>query len=538
MAPRRAPGVLAVAVAVAAALALLHLGLLRDLPLGLDLHVHDEALYHAQGQALLRGEIDARTWAWAPVLSACHALILLVPLGGLHPCDAVLFASTGLYTLGFWLVLRGVAGASAGGRLAAVLLACLLCCAWPTLLRQGMAATPSVYWFTGGLAQVAIALLLRGRLVPGLLGFALAGLNRPEAALWLMAGGAVLLVPRWRNAAPRGLPVLALALGAALLASHAGNPEGRARAWLAFRQHYAMGRAEREPVPEREAAGRAFFFPAARIEAEFGAADSILAALRANPGAVARHVAHNAALLPAQLGELAVAPARGGWLWWLAGLPLAGLLLAGLLGRPGVARCVRGEGRAVPWLIAALVGVPVALLVRPRTELLQALLLPAAAALVGIVRRAESRPWHRAAGGVEPLIPLLLAALAWAWAAPFGTRASYGLETRVAVEALRAEPRDGGPARTLLAPHGRYLPALAGCPEVEGLDLLATAEAGAPGADSLDALLGRAPDLLLVSLSALGLPAVGERLRAEVAHEERWAVAWLSPVAVLYRRLP
>jgi hypothetical protein len=225
----------------------------------------------------------------------------------------------------------------------------------------------------------------------------LAGYVRPEfylAFLLCCLAGGVALVRAWLRW-PGSRPVLAAAAlpviaGAAALGWGLGVPLGDSRSFYAFMQHYAVNTARARHLP-----GNPWVRFADIFRADFGSAGTFAQALRANPRAVAGHVAANAGALPGAFLDT-VMPDLELSRQMFAGLclVLAAAVVVAALGYRLLSRRAPADGRqsrALALVQLGLLLVPVlaaSLLVAPRAHYL----MPAAAVLLALFGAGLSAP--------------------------------------------------------------------------------------------------------------------------------------------------
>ncbi len=226
---------------------------------------------------------------------------------------------------------------------------------------------------TGSALVVAFALLAAGG--GGRVGVAVAILAcgvwiRPEFAPVVLL--AVLVFVRSWRAEPRWLvPTIVVVAGFAAYSAVVPARESNRLFW-AFGQHYQwtqydLGQSADEPF-------RSDWRPV--LERDFGEADSVLGAMRTNPSAFTRHIAHNIAIIPRELLR-ALAPGRRESLIVVPCVLFAVTLAAAAF---GLARDRRGFMERLghsrqTWSIAACsVGVlALGIVIRPRWDTLFAL---------------------------------------------------------------------------------------------------------------------------------------------------------------------
>jgi hypothetical protein len=254
------------------------------------------------------------------------------------------------------------------------------------LLLLGTAAAVRLRPLPWAVAGLALTLLLAGYLRPEFyLAFLLCCLVAGVAWAW-----AWLRRPRSRPAlVGSGLLVVS---GAAALGWGLGVPLGDSRSFYAFMQHYAVRIARVKRLPGNPWVHFADFFGA-----DFGSARTFAEALRANPRAVAGHVAANAGALPGAFLETLTPDldlsrqAFAGLCLLLAAAAVLALAALGsrLLGGPAPAAGRRSLALASGLLVLVLVPVlAAALLIAPRSHYL----MPAAAVLLAVAGAGLSAP--------------------------------------------------------------------------------------------------------------------------------------------------
>ena len=142
----------------------------------LDLHAWDEAIYYRQGVDLWKGHLDGYFLAWGPGLSFAYAILSCLPLGGYHPCDAMLLLVVAGSTVALWWAARAYLPT-----IAAQGMAIWWAAITPSLVDAGPMAQTSIYLFVATLTFASLGCLARGRLVLAIGLLAYAGLTRPES---------------------------------------------------------------------------------------------------------------------------------------------------------------------------------------------------------------------------------------------------------------------------------------------------------------------------------------------------------------------
>ncbi|MEZ5989312.1 MAG: hypothetical protein R3F30_09355 [Planctomycetota bacterium] len=335
-----------------------------------DIHPADEIYYLCRGRWLLEGRWWHLEPAWGPVYSICYGVLDLLTVNGLQAMDFMVGLRVIGSTLALYWVFRALTGPGWAFAFAVVWLTgpCVT-----DLDRIWGTPRIGVFVFCAGLAFVALGCFLRRRTRWGLLVTALLPLCRPEWALAIP----VLALLWWRRSRSgqhgRRAAILALAASLAALAFLAG-PGNRARSWWAFRQHYAMLAAQRDPGPVPPGTDP-FAEPDAIMRHDFGDAGSIPAAAVAAPGHFLAHLGHNLSALPEAFATAFLSPFGGSTYVRIATLIAFGLLLDFAFRRRR-----REVGRqdpfhwAMAFAISCTVAILSALLIQARSELL----LPAA----------------------------------------------------------------------------------------------------------------------------------------------------------------
>ncbi len=369
----------------------------------IDLQLADEVIYQEQGHALLRGEPEAKMLGYGPVYSPLYALVQLFPLRGAEVQDAVTWITGIGGPLALWWALRGFAGP----------VAAVLGAAWWGGAPLVIGFPVRIYVFTAIFWLLALGAVARGRTTLALTLLAVAAFNRLEHLPWLGLAGVLVAVHGWRTRGRRaGLRgVLFAAIAAGLMVTLTTSPSARQHSWLAFQDHYAGHAASPPGQPPRIST------PLAQqrqvVARDFGAADSVLAAGRANPGALARHVLRNAGFVPSNIAENLTTPWRHAPLVRWGALLLVGLLALAGLGRSRIP--ISADAHLLLWSAWAVV--PGLLLVYPRSgfvlaaslSLLIAVMRAADAGAAAVARALPRRAAHAMAGAAL-VAPLLFAA--------------------------------------------------------------------------------------------------------------------------------
>jgi hypothetical protein len=524
----------------------LQLALLTHVRDALDLHWWDEAIYYGQGADLWRGRIDGHFFAWAPGLSFAYALLDRLPLAGRLPPDAMVLCCALASSVAAWWALRALLP-----KLVAMFAGCWWAAMVPPVMSAGAMLQTDVYLFVAALQLVALGCIARGRHGTALALLAFAALTRPEMAFFTVIYGASAVWLAWRRRGPsRAVAALTLAAGLALSAMHLALPDARDRSWLVFRQHYAMGLAEREAG--KEAANLAHADPDPWVARSFGAASSIAQAAAANPAAFAEHVSANLRALPAPLAALCTSP--------FAHAPAVRALFLGMIAlliavgawrrRLAPAPLATAHARAAwMFLLAGLIAIPLAALVWPRRELLLGV-LPLLLALAGgyaaaaFPARAPASAAAAAGAGAGAGAPAGAWRCAIAAAAlllvlfaprPFGPLVPRIHEMRKALELVL---RNGlAPGSKLLAYNAENVLRYAQLPGVHALDVVPLCGlSGAPHASLAAAVDATDPDWFMVTQTLLQFPRLDAEVLAEVVRD-RWELQDLTPVAMLLRRV-
>jgi hypothetical protein len=387
-------------------------------------------------------------------------------------------------------------------------------------------APPQTYLLSAALAWFGAGLAVRGHWIWATMAFALAVIERGETSLALGAAAAVgwFVMP-----ADRRRPVLLL-LGVSFagFAFHQLYAPSKERTWLAFRQHYAGGAVLRgDGAPNAD-----FGNPDATVQRDFGAADSLASAARANPGALASHAVSNLVQLPGVACQVVVTPfGQEPVLRWAIVAALGSALVWTMTrGR----RRARRSFRARRWILAALgagalaaMVVPVLLL--PRCSFLTAV-VPFAMTCLGLVLRGAiprrlNASWVLAAGAVVLFVVPL----------PFADGHVHLREVRATVRLLqRCDLRPGdalcGDYHSPMICFARHSEG-GRCVSFDALARPTPEESGT-------AFRAFAPDLLMVSASTIPEAGpMGVFLASELA-TDRWEIVDYSPPMLLFRRVP
>lgn len=425
--------VLTAAGLILAAAAVLRLG--AEYRAAVDLHFEDEADALRRAFALLDGDPGALSIAWWPLYVLLYVPVIALSGDWIVPSDLMFLLVVGGTTL------AAVWAFSAGRSSVPPLLFGVLVLANPIVLnadRVGFVHRLHLYtlqllpWF------LALGWAARGRAWYALLPAASVFFLRSEAALWLLATGCILFVLGRRRHAT--LAAAFVVLGSAGTALNLLHPETKSRALLALQQHFALGSWERADEPEPQPPFDEFE-PIWR--ASFGNATGLVEAVRANPTALAGHVAWNARRLPEKLRATLVSPfPRSPWTRGaLFGL-LAVCLAAGFRARTTI-RWRHEDAPALALMLGTLACFVPALIVRSKPGLLLPLLPSFLAGIHLLARRTVAdRP---ATGLLRRTLPLPFFALLAAGPSPYrGPEARRAVDTpiRTAVTLARHIPPD------------------------------------------------------------------------------------------------
>lgn len=419
-----------------------------------DLHVADEVGYQLAGRRLMTGDVSGRDLAYAPVFSLAYGLLdaLAAAPGRLLQDWMLPLASLGS-TAALWWAMRGLASPA---------LAFFVTAWWivsTPVLATDLLPRCNVYLFSAGLVFVAVGLAGRGRPRAALVMLAIAAFNRVELAPWLalVAG-----ISAQRRCVSRWFGGGATAVAVAVLAIHATVPEARARSWLVFSQHFAVGVAERDPEPLGALARSPMIYHEEITGRTFGSADSLATALPAAPAAFFEHGLGNLVVLPGALVHAFATPCVH--LPWLCSALLAAVGALGILGllRRAGPSAAPSEPFARTMLWTSGVCVLVSLLVRPRGELLLPC-FPAVALGVGVSAARGASVLTRGSSGVLAGFRVTaLVAAALALPRPFPADRAASTPFREAVALLESEPDRPGDRSTLFGGFAAHLLFLAG----------------------------------------------------------------------------
>jgi hypothetical protein len=399
---------------------------------GWDLPLWDWPIYYDGARRVVRS-LSVPHLDWAPLYSVYLAPFNLVfgddnPLGEYVAQRIVV--QLGLAVVMLWMLRRIVHPLIA--LILSAWFASMVCVATDGYVAHTFALLPIVAAL--GLSTCKDSLRMIG--VP--VAVILAALVRLEFVLGLVVVVAwlvreTLLRPRERRALAVTIAIVVASIVVLGRESVAGG-----RSWLAFVHHYAWGFGERHPewakdhwVAWREPIGAAF-----------GDATSVAGALRANPGAVATHLLHNARLFPSELVEamrptwLGVWPARFASGALLALPVLAWIRYRRLDGERKASLRADAFAKARDMLPAALAcGIPVAALllaIRPLDKyliiLVPLILLAVGLALQVLVVRPPKRAWATDLVLCATAAALLLAPVTAAVATPSVSIAADALE--------------------------------------------------------------------------------------------------------------
>jgi hypothetical protein len=355
-----------------------HISRVRDIGLG----VYDEASYMSYAANIpIRGFGHA---TYSPLYCLWYSGLLLVKPErvGLYYLNWQILAF--LVPASLYLLCR----AASGGRAASLLLAFLVLTSavvevWPyptylgcVVLASGTALATSARSWRWSLAILGLTLVVASYVRPevavSFLVFCLVGLVGCVWTVWRQ--------PRqtWRLVGP----VLFVAGCTALFLRGLGNPLEGGRSFAAFSQHYAMN-----VMTGRKQAGDSIMRYSDIVVRDFGTADTLGQAWRANPRALLWHVWYNICRIPAGIGEMTNPRLELDPQVWAA--LIVTLLGAVGLGGAGVVRCLFRRVKPVDhkpddWpgskrrlivvllMLAILLAptVPSALLIAPRTHYL------------------------------------------------------------------------------------------------------------------------------------------------------------------------